>query len=74
MYDKVVNKISLTFFFCDNNQGDNIQTAVSVARDCKILSRNETVISITVLPGDEKIPPKIYFNLQGAPVSKQLIL
>lgn len=52
--------------------GDNIQTAVSVARDCKILSRNETVIGITVTPGDEKISAKIYFNIQGAPATSKL--
>ncbi|XP_034951559.1 probable cation-transporting ATPase 13A3 [Chelonus insularis] len=48
--------------------GDNIQTAVSVAKECKILSREETVIGVTVVPGDKKHEQKIYFNIQGMPV------
>lgn len=47
--------------------GDNIQTAVSVAKECKILSRDETVIGVTVVPGNQKTPQKIYFNIQGGP-------
>lgn len=67
---KIRGKLINNCFYHDVNliQGDNIQTAMSVARDCKILSRNETVIGITITPGDEKILPKIYFNIQGAPV------
>ncbi|XP_014295273.1 polyamine-transporting ATPase 13A3 isoform X2 [Microplitis demolitor] len=49
--------------------GDNIQTAVSVARECKILAKDETVIGVTVVPppSDEKILPKIFYNVQGKP-------
>ncbi|XP_012255739.2 polyamine-transporting ATPase 13A3-like [Athalia rosae] len=47
--------------------GDNIQTAVSVAKDCGILSPSETVIDVTVLPGNLKRPPEIFFNAQGFP-------
>ncbi|KAG8035636.1 hypothetical protein G9C98_001064 [Cotesia typhae] len=50
--------------------GDNIQTAVSVARECKILSRDETVIGVTIVPApnNEKDRPRIYYNIQGKPV------
>ncbi|XP_043470600.1 polyamine-transporting ATPase 13A3-like isoform X1 [Leptopilina heterotoma] len=48
--------------------GDNIQTAVSVAKECGIVSHDETVINVTAVPGDEKSPPKIFFNAQWLPV------
>ncbi|XP_043279713.1 polyamine-transporting ATPase 13A3-like [Venturia canescens] len=50
--------------------GDNIQTAVSVAKDCGILSHDETVINVTVVPGDQRTEAKIYFNVQGGPIKR----
>ncbi|XP_031788027.1 probable cation-transporting ATPase 13A3 isoform X2 [Nasonia vitripennis] len=48
--------------------GDNIQTAISVAKECGILSHEETVISISVVPTESKLRPEIYFNAaQGLP-------
>lgn len=44
--------------------GDNIQTAVSVAKECGILSPQETVIDITVVMKENKVQPEIYFNAQ----------
>ncbi|CAL7950959.1 unnamed protein product [Xylocopa violacea] len=44
--------------------GDNIQTAVSVAKECGILSPQESVIDVTVIAEENKLQPKIYFNAQ----------
>ncbi|XP_076391219.1 polyamine-transporting ATPase 13A3 isoform X1 [Megachile rotundata] len=44
--------------------GDNIQTAVSVAKECGILSSQESVIDVTVVMEEDKSQPKIYFNAQ----------
>ncbi|XP_026671693.1 probable cation-transporting ATPase 13A3 isoform X2 [Ceratina calcarata] len=44
--------------------GDNIQTAVSVAKECGILSQQEIVIDVTVVTEENNSQPKIYFNLQ----------
>ncbi|XP_076242344.1 polyamine-transporting ATPase 13A3 isoform X2 [Calliopsis andreniformis] len=44
--------------------GDNIQTAVSVAKECGILSPEETVIDVTVVMKENKVQPEIYFNAQ----------
>lgn len=44
--------------------GDNIQTAVSVAKECGILSARETVIDVTVVTIENKMQPEIYFNAQ----------
>ncbi|KOC69420.1 putative cation-transporting ATPase 13A3 [Habropoda laboriosa] len=44
--------------------GDNIQTAVSVARECGILSPHDSVIDVTVVMEENKLQPKIYFNAQ----------
>ena len=44
--------------------GDNIQTAVSVAKECGILSPQETVIDVTVVMKENKVQPEIYFNAQ----------
>ncbi|XP_046747691.1 polyamine-transporting ATPase 13A3-like [Diprion similis] len=52
--------------------GDNIQTAVSVAKDCGILSSFETVINVTVVPGNLKSPPEIFFYAQGAPAKMKI--
>ncbi|XP_015598277.1 probable cation-transporting ATPase 13A3 [Cephus cinctus] len=52
--------------------GDNIQTAVSVAKECGILTPSETVIDVTVVPGDKQSPPKIFFNTQGLPLKIKL--
>ncbi|XP_076292849.1 polyamine-transporting ATPase 13A3 [Lasioglossum baleicum] len=47
--------------------GDNIQTAVSVAKECGILSPQETVIDVTVVMKENKMQPEIYFNAQEFP-------
>ncbi|KZC11791.1 putative cation-transporting ATPase 13A3 [Dufourea novaeangliae] len=47
--------------------GDNIQTAVSVAKECGILSPQETVIDVTVVSKENKLQPEIYFNAQQLP-------
>lgn len=44
--------------------GDNIQTAVSVAKECGILSPQESVIDVTVVMEENKSQPEIYFNAQ----------
>lgn len=44
--------------------GDNIQTAVSVAKECGILSMQEFVIDVTVVTEENKLQPEIYFNAQ----------
>ncbi|KOX74320.1 putative cation-transporting ATPase 13A3 [Melipona quadrifasciata] len=44
--------------------GDNIQTAVSVAKECGILSSQEYVIDVTVVMEENKLQPEIYFNAQ----------
>ena len=44
--------------------GDNIQTAVSVAKECGILSPQEYVIDVTVVMEENKLQPEIYFNAQ----------
>ncbi|KAI4490957.1 hypothetical protein M0802_010631 [Mischocyttarus mexicanus] len=46
--------------------GDNIQTAVSVAKDCGILLPHETIIDINVVPNQfTKSKPKLFFNAQS---------
>ncbi|KAL6418480.1 hypothetical protein ACFW04_012062 [Cataglyphis niger] len=46
--------------------GDNIQTAISVAKECGILSIEEHIVDITVTSrGGEKDRPKIFFNVQS---------
>ncbi|XP_078034110.1 polyamine-transporting ATPase 13A3 isoform X2 [Augochlora pura] len=47
--------------------GDNIQTAVSVAKECGILSPQETVIDVTIVTKENKMEPEIYFNAQKLP-------
>ncbi|CAK9801945.1 Polyamine-transporting ATPase 13A3 [Anthophora plagiata] len=44
--------------------GDNIQTAVSVAKECGILSPHDSVIDVTVVMEENKLQPEIYFNAQ----------
>ncbi|XP_043258659.1 polyamine-transporting ATPase 13A3-like isoform X2 [Colletes gigas] len=44
--------------------GDNIQTAVSVAKECGILSAQESVIDVTVIMKENQLQPEIYFNAQ----------
>lgn len=55
------NKIIYLFFTI---AGDNIQTAVSVAKECGILSMQEFVIDVTVVTEENKLQPEIYFNVQ----------
>ncbi|RLU15384.1 hypothetical protein DMN91_012378, partial [Ooceraea biroi] len=45
--------------------GDNIQTAVSVARECGILSTEEQVVDIVVASRGQKERPEIFFNVQS---------
>lgn len=46
--------------------GDNIQTAVSVARECGILSIDEHIVDVNVAPSnEEKDRPEIIFNIQS---------
>lgn len=44
--------------------GDNIQTAVSVAKECGILAPHEAVIDVTVVMPENKAQPEIFFNVQ----------
>ncbi|XP_058794297.1 polyamine-transporting ATPase 13A3-like [Phymastichus coffea] len=48
--------------------GDNIQTAISVAKECGILTHEETVVSVTMVPSDNKDRPEVFFNVQGLPI------
>ncbi|XP_014228513.1 probable cation-transporting ATPase W08D2.5 [Trichogramma pretiosum] len=49
--------------------GDNIQTAISVAKECGILSYRETVINVSVVPcAQDKNRTEIFFNAQGLPM------
>ncbi|XP_018311217.1 probable cation-transporting ATPase 13A3 isoform X2 [Mycetomoellerius zeteki] len=45
--------------------GDNIQTAVSVARECGIISIKEHIVDVTVVSNEEKDRPDIIFNIQS---------
>jgi len=56
MFDTILNEM---FLF----SGDNIQTAISVARECGILSANEQVVDIVV--ASDKKCPEIFFNVQS---------
>lgn len=52
--------------------GDNIQTAISVAKECGILSMEEVVVDVTSM-GGEKDRPKIFFNLNLHSQSSRLV-
>ncbi|KAL0122241.1 hypothetical protein PUN28_007172 [Cardiocondyla obscurior] len=45
--------------------GDNIQTAVSVARECGIISIEEHIVDVTVISNEEKPRPEIIFNIHS---------
>ncbi|XP_032458038.1 probable cation-transporting ATPase 13A3 isoform X2 [Nasonia vitripennis] len=45
--------------------GDNIQTAVSVAKECGILSHEETVINVNIVAGNNNVKPDLFFNIQS---------
>lgn len=46
--------------------GDNIQTAISVAKECGILSVEEQIVDMSVAPNEEeKDRPEIIFNTQS---------
>ncbi|EGI70387.1 Putative cation-transporting ATPase 13A3 [Acromyrmex echinatior] len=45
--------------------GDNIQTAISVARECGIISIKEHIVDVTVVSNEEKDCPDIIFNIQS---------
>lgn len=52
--------------FCLILKGDNIQTAVSVARQCGILSNEEYIANITMISGEKKEDrPKIHLDIQN---------
>lgn len=44
--------------------GDNILTAVSVAKECGIVSPSKTIVDVTADERDEK-NPKIYYTASG---------
>ncbi|KAG7209711.1 hypothetical protein KM043_011347 [Ampulex compressa] len=48
--------------------GDNIQTAVSVAKECGILSPEEIVIDVTVVSDEHKGQPQLFFNAHDMPL------
>ncbi|KAI5754967.1 hypothetical protein M8J77_013022 [Diaphorina citri] len=45
--------------------GDNIQTAISVAKECGIIDPGETVVDVSAVPGGLKECPKVYFTVSG---------
>lgn len=51
-----------------NTLGDNIQTAVSVAKECGILSPEEIVIDVTVVSDEHKGQPQLFFNAHDMPL------
>lgn len=53
--------------------GDNILTAVSVAKECGIVEAGETVVEVIAEEGDSKNPTRVYYSVGGtskAPVSE----
>lgn len=42
--------------------GDNILTAVSVAKECGIVSPGETVVSVTAVPAVKDTPAKVFYT------------
>ena len=42
--------------------GDNMLTALSVARECSMIDINDTVINLTVLPPTDSRPPHIEYT------------
>lgn len=51
--------------------GDNIQTAISVAKECGILSLEEHIINVSTVLSEEKDRPEIIFNIQSPRSSLQ---
>ncbi|KAK3916023.1 putative cation-transporting ATPase 13A3 [Frankliniella fusca] len=47
--------------------GDNVQTAVSVARECGMVSPRQRVVSVDVVPGDKDGPPKVVYSTASQP-------
>uniref|UniRef100_A0A8D9BL32 Cation-transporting ATPase n=2 Tax=Cacopsylla melanoneura TaxID=428564 RepID=A0A8D9BL32_9HEMI len=45
--------------------GDNIQTAISVAKECGIIDPGETVVDVSVVPGGIKESPKVFYTVSG---------
>ncbi|KAJ8686408.1 hypothetical protein QAD02_022202 [Eretmocerus hayati] len=46
--------------------GDNIQTAVSVAKECGIISHVDVVVNVTVVPVTNKSKPDLIFHAQNS--------
>ncbi|XP_034233916.1 probable cation-transporting ATPase 13A3 [Thrips palmi] len=42
--------------------GDNVQTAVSVARECGMVTPRQRVVAVDVVPGDKDGPPKVVYS------------
>lgn len=42
--------------------GDNVQTAVSVARECGMVAPQQRVVAVDVVPGDKDGPPKVVYS------------
>ena len=64
---KKLNYTYISDLLKKNSTGDNVQTAISVAKECGILSHEETVISVSVVPVENKARPEIFFNALGLP-------
>ncbi|KAJ1522586.1 hypothetical protein ONE63_001769 [Megalurothrips usitatus] len=47
--------------------GDNVQTAVSVARECGMVSPRQRVVAVDVVPGDKDGPPKVMYSTASPP-------
>lgn len=47
--------------------GDNVQTAVSVARECGMVSPRQRVVSVDVVLGDKDGPPKVMYSTASQP-------
>ncbi|CAG2054722.1 unnamed protein product, partial [Timema podura] len=45
--------------------GDNILTALSVARECGIIQSGEVIIDVSVVDDDSEKEPEVYFTHSG---------
>lgn len=46
--------------------GDNIQTAISVAKECGIIDPGETVVDVSAVGGGAKESAKVFYTISGA--------
>ena len=53
--------------------GDNILTALSVARDCEMIGSNQRVVLLTVLPPVGNQPAKLEFSFDTRKKSDSVI-